>query len=263
MPLFVVATPIGNLEDASPRMCRVLAEADLVLCEDSRRARTLFAGLELVAPRLLTCHAHNEAGRIGAVIAQLEDGATVALISDAGSPGISDPGGMVVEAAHKAGIDVHLVAGPSSVTGALSVAGFRATPFHFLGFPPRKAGALNTAIIEASALAGPLVFLESGRRVGKLIAALGEVMPDREAVICRELTKRYEEVIRGKLVELSLDEQRGEVVLVVGPGEAAASLEIETGPDLKSIAGSLAERWGCKKREAYNALLSFEKERGD
>jgi 16S rRNA (cytidine1402-2'-O)-methyltransferase len=263
MPLFVVATPIGNLEEASPRMCRVLSEADLVLCEDSRRARTLFAGLELVAPRLLTCHAHNEAGRLGEVIRQLEGGATVALISDAGSPGVSDPGGMVVEAAHRAGIPVHLVAGPSSVTGALSVAGFRATPFHFLGFPPRKAGALNSAIIEASALAGPLVFLESGRRVERLIAALAEVMPDREAVICRELTKRYEEVIRGRLVELSMEEQRGEVVVVVGPGEAAASVEKETGPDLKGIAASLAERWGCTKREAYNTLLALENERSE
>jgi 16S rRNA (cytidine1402-2'-O)-methyltransferase len=105
--------------------------------------------------------------------------------------------------------------------------------------------------------------LESGRRVGKLIAALAEVMPDREAVICRELTKRYEEVIRGRLVELSMDEQRGEVVVVVGPGEVAAAVETETGPDLKGIAASLAERWGCKKREAYNALLALEKERSE
>jgi 16S rRNA (cytidine1402-2'-O)-methyltransferase len=261
MPLFVVATPIGNLEEASPRMCRVLSEADLVLCEDTRRARTLFSGLNLTAPPLKTCHAHNEAGRTSEVVSRLEAGETIAIISDAGSPGVSDPGGVVVAAAHAAGVAVQMVGGPSSITGAVSVAGFSATPFHFLGFPPRKAGALNTMITEASQYPGPLVFLESGRRVGRLIAAFAALCPDREAVICRELTKRYEEVVRGPLTDLPVTEQRGEVVLVVGPGAAVEVEGVETGPDLKAIAAALSERWGCTKREAYNALLDLERER--
>ena len=261
MPLFVVSTPIGNLEEASPRMSRILTEADLVLCEDTRRTRTLYSALELDPPQLKACHAHNEAGRIGEVLQRLEAGETVALVSDAGTPGVSDPGGMLVQAVHQAGHSVHCVGGPSAVVGALSVSGFSASPFHFMGFPPRKAGALRTVLTDASSYPGPLVFLESGRRVGRLIEAIAELCPDREAVICRELTKRYEEVVRGPVTGLPTTEQRGEVVLVLGPGEPVKVERPEAGTDLKSIAAALADRWGCKKREAYNALMDLEKGR--
>ena len=261
MALFVVATPIGNLEEASPRMCRVLTEASLVLCEDTRRARNLFAALELAAPPLKTCHAHNEAGRVTEVLQRLDEGEDVALISDAGTPGVSDPGGVIVAAVHAAGGAVHCVGGPSSIVGAVSVAGFPSSPFHFLGFPPRKSGPLRAQLVQVSAYPGPLVYLESGRRVGRLIEALAELCPDREAVICRELTKRYEEVVRGSVKDLPVTEQRGEVVLVVGPGDAVITEDVETGPDLKAIASALSERWGCTKREAYNALLDLEKSR--
>jgi len=213
------------------------------------------------APKLVSCHAHNENERVADVLQRLDRGESIALISDAGMPCVSDPGGYVVAAAHEHGAEVHVVAGPSSVTAALAVSGFPGTPFHFLGFPPRKPGAIRKMLAEASALPGTLIFLESGRRVGKVIEAMAELMPDREAVICRELTKRYEEVIRGSVCSLPTTEQRGEVVLVVGPGLAVAEAAIEVGPDLKAIAGALATRWGCKKREAYNQLLALETDR--
>lgn len=261
MPLFVVATPIGNLDEACPRMRQVLSQADVVLCEDTRRTRTLFSALDLDAPKLVSCHAHNERGRIDDVIDRLNRGQSIALVSDAGMPGLSDPGGPVVEAVHAHGGQVHVVSGPSSVTAAIAVSGFSATPFHFLGFPPRKAGALRAMLIQASALPGVLVFLESGRRVGKLIESLAVLMPERDAVICRELTKRFEEVIRAPLGSLPTTEQRGEVVVVVGPGVPFQAEKSEVGSDLKAIANALADRWGCTKREAYNALLALENER--
>ena len=261
MPLFVVATPIGNLEEASPRMRKVLSEADLVLCEDTRRTRTLFSALDLTSPKLVSCHAHNERGRIDEVLKRLDRDETIALVSDAGMPGLSDPGGPIVAAVHAHGGSVHVVSGPSSVTAAIAVAGFSATPFHFLGFPPRKSSALRKMLVDSSALPGVLVFLESGRRVGAFIEMVAELMPEREAVIGRELTKRFEEVIRGSVVDLPRTEQRGEVVVVIGPGEAIEAAQKDVGPDLKAIAAALGERWGCSKREAYNALLALETER--
>lgn len=261
MALFVVATPIGNLDEASSRMKQVLVEADLVLCEDTRRTRTLYAALDLVAPRLMSCHAHNESNRLHTVIERLKDGEMIALVSDAGMPGISDPGGRIVEAAHAHSIDVHVVSGPSSVIAAIAASGFPSTPFHFLGFPPRKAGAVRKMIEDASHLEGPFVLLESGRRVGALIAVLAELLPGREAVMCRELTKQYEEITRGDLTAMSTEPQRGEVVLVVGPGQPVVGSEVEVGPDLKTIASALAERWECSKRDAYNALLALENDR--
>ncbi len=261
MPLMVVSTPIGNLEEASPRMAAVLSDADLVLCEDTRHTRGLFSGLGLTAPKLVSCNAQNEGRRLAEVMDRLGQGQTVALVSDAGAPGVSDPGGLIVEAAHRAGHAVHVVSGPSSITAAISAAGFPATPFHFLGFLPRKAGAVRKVLTQASQLEGVLVFLESGRRVGEVLSVAADLMPDREAAICRELTKKFEEITRGSLTELSKEAQRGEVVLVIGPGAPVSVAQIEVGPNLKSIAGALAERWGCKKAEAYTALVALEKSR--
>lgn len=261
MPLFVVATPIGNLDEASPRMSAVLANADLVLCEDTRHTRGLFTALGLSAPKLVSCNAQNETRRVAEVVRLLQDGHTVAVVSDAGAPGLSDPGGLIVEAAHRAGCEVHVVSGPSSVTAAISAAGFPATPFHFLGFLPRKTGAMRKALSSASGLEGILVFLESGRRVGEVIAAIADLMPDREAVVCRELTKKFEEISRGPVGTLSTEPRRGEVVLVLGPGEPVETQKREVTSSLKSIAGALSERWGCKTSEAYAALVELEKVR--
>lgn len=259
MPLHVVATPIGNLSDLSPRARDVLTSATEVLCEDTRHTRRLYAGLGLTAPPLRSCHAHNEAARAARVVEQVAAGADIALVSDAGTPGVSDPGGVVVAAVLAAGLPVRVVPGPSAVAGALSVSGFANTPHHFLGFPPRKQGELQRFLTDASALAGPLVMLESGRRLGKLVAALQALMPDREACICRELTKLHEEVLRGPIASLPAEARPGEVVVVVGPGVAVAPPELApSGTGLKAAAALLAERWGCTRREAYQRLLALE-----
>jgi len=209
----------------------------------------------------MSCHAHNEVTRLGEVTTLLEQGASLALVSDAGTPGISDPGGFVVEAAHRLGVPVHVVGGPSSITSALSVSGLPATPFHFLGFLPRKPGQLKKVVMAASQLEGTLVFLVAGRRLGDVVSQLAAIMPDREGVVCRELTKKFEEVVRGPLSGLSAAQARGEAVLIVGPGESVSAEEAEVGPNLKSIAAALAERWGCKKSEAYSALVELEESR--
>jgi len=260
--LAVLATPIGNLGDLSPRARQVLAEADLVLCEDTRATRRLLSAVGLPTPTLWRCDAHREADQAGAVIARLQAGEAVVLVSDAGTPAISDPGGKVVEAVLAAGLAVVAVPGPSSVAAALSVSGLPASPFHFLGFPPRKEGARSRWLVEASRLPGTLVMLESGRRLGGLVAELARLLPDRQAAICRELTKMHEAVLRGPLPELPAEDQPGEVVVVVGPGEPVA----EAGPaapsdgSLKAVAEVLAQRWGISRREAYQRLLVLEQD---
>lgn len=261
MPLFVVATPIGNLSDLSPRARETLASARLLLCEDTRHTRRLLAALGLPTPTLRTCHARNEAGRVVEVLARLEAGEDVVLVSDAGTPGISDPGGQVVAAALAAGHPVRAIAGPSAVAAALSVSGFAVSPSHILGFPPRSAGDLRRFLIDASRLPGPLVVLESGRRLGRLIAALQEILPDREACICREMTKLHETIHRAPIRELPAENALGELVVVIGPGEPVAEAAPEvSGTGLKAAATLLADRWGCTKREAYQRLLAFERE---
>lgn len=263
MPLYVVATPIGNLADLSPRAREVLSGASLLLCEDTRRTRTLLAALGLPSPELWSCHAHNEAGRLDAVLRRLEEGQSIALVSDAGTPGLSDPGEQIAAAALRAGHPVHPVPGPSAIAAALCASGLPAVPFHFLGFPPRKDGELRRWITEASRLPGTLVLLEAGRRAGELIAALAALLPDRQAALCRELTKIHEEIRLAPLGALPTEPQLGEVVLVVGPGqpvvEAAAA---PTGEGLGEIADALARRWGTSRREAYQALLAMERQRG-
>lgn len=263
MPLHVVATPIGNLADLSPRAREILTRAVEVLCEDTRHTRRLYAALGLDAPPLRSCHAHNEARRAAAVVEQVAAGADIALVSDAGTPGVSDPGGQVVAAVLAAGLPVRVVPGPSAVAGALSVSGFANTPHHFLGFPPRKRGELERFLRKASRLEGPIVLLESGRRLGKLVEALQAVLPDREACICRELTKLHEEVLRAPVGLLPTESRPGEAVVVIGPGEAVeAAVEAPSGKGLKAAAALLAPRWGCTKREAYQRLLAVEADAG-
>lgn len=263
MPLLVVATPIGNLGDVSPRCREALAGARLILCEDTRRTRALLSALSVPAPELWRCDANAEPAQVAGVLARLRAGEAVALVTDAGTPAISDPGALLVAAAHREGLPVVVVAGPSSVAAALSVAGFQATPFHFLGFPPRKAGPLDAFVVEASRLPGVLVLFESGRRVPELLDALGARLPDREACLCAELTKLHERVLRGPLVELPREELPGEIVLVVGPGAPVPAEEARPeGEGLGALAEALAARWGCPRKEAYKALLELERARG-
>jgi 16S rRNA (cytidine1402-2'-O)-methyltransferase len=261
--LWVVATPIGNLGDLSPRAAELLSRCAAVYCEDTRHSRGLYAGLGLSAPQLISCSAHHEQGRAPEIIERLRQGEELGLISDAGTPGISDPGCLIVEAVHRAGLTVAALPGPSSMITALSVSGLPALPSHLLGFPPRKAGELDRWLVEQSRLPGTLVLLESGRRLAELVAALQRRMPERQLCLCRELTKLHEEIRRCRVSELPAEDVPGEVVLVVGSGapvvEVAAPIDPEGG--LRAIAEALAERWGCPRREAYQALLGLERAR--
>ena len=262
MPLWVVATPIGNLADVSPRAREALARASLVLCEDTRRTRTLYQALGLAPPRLLSCYAQNEIARVDEALAVLSSGADVALVTDAGTPALSDPGGRIVEAAHAAGIEIHPVAGPSSVAAALSVSGFNATPFQFLGFPPRRAGDRRRFVEDAQRWPGTVVILESARRIAPLLEDWAAIDPDRGVVIARELTKVHEEIVRGTLATISRGPFLGEVVVVLGPRVAEPAVSAQSvGEGLGEIAGALAQRWGTSKKEAYAALLDLERTR--
>ena len=269
MPLYVVATPIGNLSDFSERARELLRGADCVASEDTRVTRKLLSALGLDAPaKLLRYSSHTEERVLSTLLERLSAGESVVLVSDAGTPCISDPGEVLVRACHREGHKVEVVPGPSSVASALSVSGLPATPHHFLGFPPRKNGPLVKWLQVAGKLSGSLVVLESPQRVLRFVETLDAVLPGREVCFCRELTKLHEEVLllpTAALVEnlRSRERIRGEVVVVIGPGDPAL-LETEEGPvgsRLKEVAAALAERWGCTKKEAYEQLLALEKSR--
>jgi len=224
--LYVVATPIGNLADAAPRALETLRRAEVVACEDTRTTRTLLArhGIERST---LALHAHNERAVSAKLLAELQAGRSVALVSDAGTPGVSDPGAVLVEAAHRAGIRVVPVPGPSAAVAAYSAAGFAAGGFLFVGFLPPKTSARRQAL-AALDVPWPLILYEAPHRVlacvRDLVARFGG---EREIVIARELTKQFEEVARLPLaaapawLEAEAHRQQGEFVLVLAPGAPA------------------------------------------
>ena len=219
--LFVVATPIGNLEDLSPRGIAVLRAAPWIACEDTRVARRLRTRFGL-GGRLVACHEHNEAQVVELLLGRLRSGEDVALVCDAGTPLISDPGYRVVRAARREGLPVCAVPGPSAVIAALSVSGLPTDTFSFFGFPPGRRGAKRRAFLERAAAApGSLVFFESARRAGVLLGELGDVLGAREASVSREMTKIHEEHWFGPLPELARRAEReplrGEVTIVVAP----------------------------------------------
>ena len=224
--LYVVATPIGNLADAAPRALETLRRADLVACEDTRTTRTLLArhGIERTT---LALHAHNERAATAKLLAGLQAGRSVALVSDAGTPGVSDPGALLVEAAHRAGMRVVPVPGPSAAVAAYSAAGFAADRFLFVGFLPAKASARRQAL-AALDVPWPLILYEAPHRVRACVQDLLERFGgEREIVIARELTKKFEEVARLPLaaapawLEADVHRQQGEFVLVLAPGAPA------------------------------------------
>jgi 16S rRNA (cytidine1402-2'-O)-methyltransferase len=225
--LYVVATPIGNLADASPRALEVLRAADLVACEDTRTTRTLLArhGIERAT---LALHAHNERTATAKLLAALRQGSSVALVTDAGTPGISDPGALLVEAAHRDGLRVVPVPGPNAAAAAYSAAGFTADRFLFVGFLPAKPAARRKAL-AALDMPWPVILYEAPHRVLETVADLAaQFGGEREIVIARELTKKFEEVARLPLAQAvawlkaGAHRQQGEFVLVLGAGAAAA-----------------------------------------
>jgi len=267
--LHLVATPIGNLEDVTLRALRVLREAALVLAEDTRHTRTLLARHE-IAQRPVSLHAHNEASRVERALAVLEEGGDVALVCDAGTPLVSDPGARIVREVIAAGHAVTAVPGPSAVLAALTVAGLGAERFTFVGFLPRKAGECD-ALLERLAVADEtLVFFESPRRLAVTLARLAERLGPRRACVARELTKLHEEAARGTLHELAerfADGTRGEVTLVVEgappaepPGLEDLDADIRAGLAAGESARDLADRLsvpGLSRRRVYARINSL------
>ncbi len=225
MPLAICATPIGNLDDVTLRVLDELRAADVVLCEDTRHTRVLLER-HGIAAQLVSYHRHNEAARTTQVIDRLRAGERVALVSDAGLPGVNDPGARLIAAAVAEGLEVTVLPGASAVETALVASGLAADRFQFVGYLPRRAGELRALAAELRSWRGAVVAFESPRRLPASLRVLAVELPDRPAAVCRELTKRFEEVARGSLEELSgrfAEPPRGEITLVLGLGTAAPS----------------------------------------
>jgi 16S rRNA (cytidine1402-2'-O)-methyltransferase len=223
MPLAICATPIGNLDDVTLRVLAELRAADVVLCEDTRHTRLLL-GRHGITAHLVSYHQHNEAARMSQTLGRLRSGDRVALVSDAGLPGVNDPGARLIGAAAAEGLEVTVLPGASAVETALVASGLAAERFQFVGYLPRRVAQLRALAVELRAWSGAVVAFESPRRLPASLRVLAEELSARPAAVCRELTKRYEEVSRGSLEELSLrfaEPTRGEVTLVVGAGASA------------------------------------------
>lgn len=220
MPLAICATPIGNLEDVTLRVLDELRSADVVLAEDTRHTRGLLER-HGIRSRLLSYHEHNEAARVAELLPRLEAGERIALVTDAGMPAVSDPGARIVRAALDAGVAVTVLPGPSAVETAFVASGLGGGRYAFVGFLPRKAGELTALWRETAAWGMSVVAFESAQRVGASLRSLAAFDPVREVAVCRELTKRFEEIARGSAAELAerfVDAPKGEVTLVVGAG---------------------------------------------
>jgi 16S rRNA (cytidine1402-2'-O)-methyltransferase len=267
--LYIVATPIGNLSDLSPRAAGILARADLIAVEDSRVTAKLLNHIGVKRP-MLPYHDHNADRVRPQLLERMRDGA-VALVSDAGTPLISDPGYKLVRDARAAGIEVVTIPGPSAVVAALTLAGLPTDRFLFLGFLPPKAGAKAAAIAEVAALRATLVLYESGPRLAATLEALRQGLGDREAAVAREISKKFEETVTGSLSELAgryaEAPPKGEIVIVVAPpGEAEAVGEAEVDDALREAmarlspsraAAEVAETLGVPKRQAYERALKL------
>ena len=221
--LYLVATPIGNLEDITLRALRTLRECDVVAAEDTRRTGQFLKHFEISKP-LLSCFQFNEARRSGEIIDRLKRGETVALVTDAGSPGISDPGERVAQAVLAAGLRVESVPGPCALIAALTASGLPASEFHFAGFLAHKPGQRRKQLEKLKAISGTLVLYESPYRIERLLKELDEIVPERPVTLARELTKRFEEYLRGRpkeiLEQLKRSSLKGEFVVLIGRPDA-------------------------------------------
>jgi 16S rRNA (cytidine1402-2'-O)-methyltransferase len=267
--LYIVATPIGNLRDITFRAVDTLAAADIVACEDTRVTAKLLAA-HGVATAMTAYHEHNAAKMRPRLLARLKAGGAVALVSDAGTPLISDPGYKLVRAAAEAGIAVIPIPGASAPLAALAVAGLPTDRFLFVGFAPSRGGARRAALRPLAGFGATLVFFESARRLAASLADMAEILGPRPAAIARELTKRHEEIRRGPLDELAEHYRvsgapRGEVVIVVGPpGEAEETLDLDgllrqalREMSLRDAAASVSAASGRPRREVYARALAL------
>jgi len=268
----LAGTPIGNPEDAPPRLAAALATADVIAAEDTRRLRRLCAALGVVPTgRVVSSHEHNEGARGADLVEAAARGATVLVVTDAGMPTVSDPGYRVVVAAAEAGVRVTTLPGPSAVLAALAVSGLATDRFCFEGFLPRKAGERATALAELSRERRTMVFFEAPHRLAVSLGAMAEAFgADRPAAVCRELTKTHEEVRRGPVAELAAWAGElakiGEVTVVVGgapesaadPQRALAEVleRVAAGDRLKEAVADVAQATGTSRRELYEAALA-------
>jgi 16S rRNA (cytidine1402-2'-O)-methyltransferase len=267
MPLSVCATPIGNLDDVTLRVLAELRAADVVLCEDTRHTRGLLERHGIDA-RLVSYHEHNEAARTAELLPRLEAGERIALVSDAGMPGISDPGARIVRAALAAGVEVTVLPGPSAVEAALVASGLVGERYQFVGFLPRGAKQLEALWEELRGYPGPVVAFESPQRLPATLRSLAAFDPAREVAVCRELTKRFEEVVRGSAAEVAArfaEPPKGEVTVVLGPapvggddpGEALAAVAelVEAGVPRKRAAELVSRLTGVARNMLYRGSL--------
>jgi 16S rRNA (cytidine1402-2'-O)-methyltransferase len=270
--LYLVATPIGNLEDITVRAIRILKEADLIACEDTRQTLKLLNHYG-IRKEMVSYHEHNELTRSPELAIELEQGAQIALVSDAGTPGISDPGHRLVTLCLRHHIPVVPIPGPSALVAALAASGLPTEEFLFVGFLPARAGARRKALDALKSASRTLIFYEAPHRVVETLADALDILGARPAVIAREVTKIHEEFLRGPLADLLESARkrapRGEITLLIGPGdpqmqqidpsvslkERVAQLEAEGGVDRKAALKQAARERGLGKREAYKQLL--------
>lgn len=252
MPLNVCATPIGNLSDVTQRVLDALRDADALLCEDTRRAQILLDRYEIRARRLVSLHGHNEARRVAELIPRLAAGETHALVSDAGLPGVNDPGARLIAAAVAEGLPVTVLPGPSAVETALVASGLVGERFTFLGYLPRRAVERERLWEELAGWTWPAVAFESPRRLPASLASLAAAAPDRPVAVCRELTKRFEEVVRGSAAEVAArfaEPPKGEITLVIG---AASPRSADDADAVSAVAELVAA--GLPRRKAADLV---------
>ena len=269
MPLVVCATPIGNLEDVTIRVLRELREADVVLCEDTRRTRTLLERHGIQA-RLVSYHQHNEAKRVQELLPLLEAGERIALASDAGLPGVNDPGARLISAAIEGGFEVTVLPGPSAVETALVASGLVGERYAFVGYLPRTRERLERLWSETATWGFPVVAFESPNRLAGSLRSLAGADPERPVAVCRELTKRFEEIVRGAAQEVAArfaKAPKGEITLVFGPSlvdargadrsEAVAAVGelVEAGLPRRRAADLVSRLTGIPRNKLYKESL--------
>lgn len=270
--LYIVATPIGNLEDITLRALRVLKEADLIACEDTRHTRKLLAHYQ-ISTTTISYHDHNERERSVELVNKLEAGQNIAVVSDAGTPLISDPGFRIVREAIERGISVVPIPGPSALIAALSAAGLPEREFTFVGFLPARRAARRARLAELAGASSTLIFYEAPHRIKDTIDDASEVLGNRDCVLAREVTKIHEEFLRGRLseIQLAVGATRGEIVLMIGPPldseqpeapeltsilERTEQIVRTAGLDQKAALKQAARERGISKSEAYRRMIA-------